>query len=78
MYKRWVLKPGGYPEKVTSLAVALGVVPALAELLMQRDINTFAEARAFFRPELSDLHDPFLMKDMDKAVVRVINAIEKK
>ncbi len=78
MYKRWVLKPGGYPEKVTSLAAALGVVPALAELLMQRDINTFAEARAFFRPELSDLHDPFLMKDMDKAVVRVINAIEKK
>lgn len=68
MHKRWVLKPGGDPEKVASLAVALGVAPALAELLIQRDVNTFAEARAFFRPELGNLHDPFLMKDMDLAV----------
>ncbi len=77
MQKRWVLKPGGEPEKVASLAAALDVVPALAELLLQRDVNTFAEARAFFKPELGDLHDPFLMKDMDKAVGRVIHAIEK-
>ena len=76
MHKRWVLKPGGDPEKVTHLAAALGVAPALAELLVQRDVNTFAEARAFFRPELSNLHDPFLMKDMDKAVERIIKAIE--
>ncbi|MFH1120078.1 MAG: DHH family phosphoesterase [Bacteroidota bacterium] len=77
MHKRWVLKPGGDPEKVASLAAALGVAPALAELLVQRDVNTFAEARAFFRPELGNLHDPFLMKDMDKAVERIIRAIEK-
>lgn len=76
MHKRWVLKPGGDPEKVAHLAAALGVAPALAELLVQRDVNTFAEARAFFRPELSNLHDPFLMKDMDKAVERIIKAIE--
>ncbi|MHC1777194.1 MAG: DHH family phosphoesterase [Lentimicrobium sp.] len=78
MQKRWVLKPGGEPEKVTSLAAALGVGPALAELLIQRDVNTFAEARAFFRPELSNLHDPFLMKDMDLAVTRIFRAIENK
>jgi len=76
MHKRWVLKPGGDPEKIAPLAAALGVAPALAELLVQRDVNTFAEARAFFRPELSNLHDPFLMKDMDKAVERIIKAIE--
>ncbi len=78
MQKRWVLKPGGDPEKATSLAAALGVGPALAELLIQRDVNTFAEARAFFRPELSNLHDPFLMKDMDLAVARIFRALENK
>lgn len=77
MHKRWVLKPGGDPEKVASLAAALGVAPALAELLIQREVNTFEEARAFFRPELANLHDPFLMKDMDKAVARVVRAIEQ-
>ncbi len=76
MQKRWVLKPGGDPEKVASLVTALGVVPALAELLVQRDINTFEEARDFFRPELKNLHDPFLMKDMDKAVSRIIQALD--
>lgn len=76
MQKRWVLKPGGDPEKVASLAVALGVAPTLAELLVQRDVFTFAEARAFFRPELTNLHDPFLMKDMDKAVERIFKALD--
>lgn len=76
MHKRWVLKPGGDPEKVASLAAALGVAPALAELLIQRDVNTFAEARAFFRPELGNLHDPFLMKDMDLAVNRINKAMD--
>jgi len=61
---------------VASLVTALGVVPALAELLVQRDINTFEEARDFFRPELKNLHDPFLMKDMDKAVSRIIQALD--
>jgi len=78
MHKRWVLKPEGDPEKVTSLAKVLGVVPALAELLAQRDVHTYDEARAFFRPEMSNLHDPFLMKDMDKAVGRIMKAIENK
>lgn len=78
MHKRWVLKPGGDPEKVAQLSAALGVVPALAELLVQRDIGTYEEARAFFRPELSDLHNPFLMKDMDRAVERIQTALGHK
>ncbi|MCB9016039.1 MAG: DHH family phosphoesterase [Lentimicrobiaceae bacterium] len=76
MQKRWVLKPGGDPATVTALAEELGVGPKLAELLVQRGINTYGEARAFFRPELSNLHDPFLMKDMDKAVERIAKALD--
>jgi single-stranded-DNA-specific exonuclease len=47
-------------------------------LLVQRGVETYEDARVFFRPELSDLHDPFLMKDMDKAVARLIKAVEEK
>ncbi len=60
------------------LAEALGVSPILAKLLIQRGITTFDEAKKFFRPQLSDLHDPFLMKDMDKAVQRLNQAIANK
>lgn len=59
-----------------SLANALKVHPALCRLLVVRGINDYEAARHFFRPELSDLHDPFLMKDMDKAVDRISEAIE--
>ena len=58
------------------LSAALNVDMAIANLLIQRGIKTFSEARSFFRPKLTDLHDPFLMKDMDKAVVRVKKAID--
>jgi len=77
MQKRWVLKPGGDPQKVAALAAALGVTQPLAELLVQRNVDNFADAKAFFRPELSNLHNPFLMKDMDKAVERIVKAIDK-
>jgi len=60
------------------LAEELGVSPVLAQLLIQRGITTFEEAKKFFRPQLSDLHDPFLMKDMDKAVNRLNQAIANK
>ncbi|MBQ7162683.1 MAG: single-stranded-DNA-specific exonuclease RecJ [Bacteroidales bacterium] len=60
------------------LAEELGVSPVLAQLLIQRGITTFDEAKKFFRPQLSDLHDPFLMKDMDKAVNRLNQAIANK
>ena len=60
---------------VSRLSSELGIDPVLAELLVLRGVNTFDEARAFFRPSLSGLHDPFLMKDMDAAVERVHRAV---
>lgn len=78
MLKRWVLKDRGDSEKVAALSSALGIGSVLAELLVQRGVNTFEEAKAFFRPTLDQLHDPFLMKDMDKAVQRITKAIGQK
>ncbi|MEZ4857417.1 MAG: single-stranded-DNA-specific exonuclease RecJ [Flavobacteriaceae bacterium] len=73
---RWTLLPKPEKENITTLATALGVEPFVASLLLQRGIETFEEAKKFFRPSLEDLHDPFLMKDMDRAVARIENAIE--
>ena len=58
------------------LANELSISPVLAQLLIQRGILTFDDARSFFRPDLNDLHDPFLMKDMDKAVERLTKAMQ--
>ncbi len=74
MEKRWVLKQKGDAPLVSGIAVALGIENALAELLVQRGISSFEEAKAFFRPDLSQLHDPFLLNDMDKAVERIAEA----
>lgn len=76
MEKRWVLKEQGDPGVIEALAKSLTIDTQLASLLVQRGVTTFDEAKAFFRPQLSDLHDPFLMKDMDKAVARVEKAIQ--
>lgn len=73
---RWTLKPIPDPEKVNSLAKVLNVERLVAFLLVQRGIETFEAAKKFFRPSLDDLHDPFLMKDMDRAVSRIEEAIE--
>ncbi|KGO90398.1 single-stranded-DNA-specific exonuclease RecJ [Flavobacterium suncheonense] len=75
---RWTLKPEPNPETVAKLAAELNVDALIAKLLVQRGIATFDEARKFFRPSLEDLHDPYLMKDMDKAVERVEKAIANK
>ena len=72
---RWSLKPLPDPNLVAALTQALEVPEAIATLLLQRGVSTFAEAKKFFRPSLDDLHDPFLMKDMDKAVDRVEKAL---
>ena len=72
---RWTLKPKPEEEKINELATALQVSGTIASLLLQRDISSFEEARQFFRPSLNDLHDPYLMKDMDKAVARLEQAI---
>ena len=68
---RWTLKPKPDSQKVTQLAEALNVEEFVATLLVQRGIETFEEARDFFRPKLEHLHNPYLMKDMDKAVARI-------
>ena len=73
---RWTIKPKPSEEKVKKLAEALNVAEFVATLLVQRGIETFEEARQFFRPTLADLHNPFLMKDMDKAVERIELAIK--
>ncbi len=73
--KKWILKEGTDQEVVRQLSSELGVDPVLAELLVQRGVHTFEQARAFFRPDLNDLHDPFLMQDMDKAVERLHRAV---
>lgn len=72
---RWTLKPNPNPEKAKQLALQLNVNELIASLLLQRGIETFEEARQFFRPSLQDLHHPYLMKDMDKAVTRIEKAV---
>ncbi len=75
MKKRWVIRQQDKPEVVRNLARALNIDEHLAALLVQRNVRTYEEAREFFRPDLKQLHDPFLMKDMDKAVDRIERAI---
>lgn len=74
--KKWILKDSGDRETISRLSAELGIDPILARLLEQRGIKTFEEARRFFRPSLSSLHDPFLMKDMDIAVDRLEKAVK--
>lgn len=71
----WVVQECKDQETVSRLSSELGIDPVLAELLVQRGIKTFEEARVFFRPNMDRLHDPFLMQDMDKAVERLHEAI---
>jgi single-stranded-DNA-specific exonuclease len=77
MERKWIMKQKGNPADVQRLAEELSIDTVLANLLVQRGIYTFQDARAFFRPKLEDLHDPFLMKDMDVAVNRINNAIKE-
>ena len=72
---RWTLKPKPETEKVQHLAKALNVDGLIAALLLDRGVETFDQAKQFFRPSLDDLHDPYLMKDMEKAVQRIEKAI---
>ena len=78
MEKNWILKSQGEGKDVERLSAELEIAKPLATLLVQRGFNTFDKAKSFFRPQLSDLHDPFLMKDMEDAVSRIRTAIENK
>jgi len=77
MDMRWVQKKHIDNKLVDSLSEALNINKHLATLLVQRGVETFEKAKSYFRPSLKDLHDPFLMKDMDKAVERIVSAVEK-
>lgn len=72
---RWTLKPKPSEESIIKLKEALQVDEFVATLLLQRGISTYEEAKTFFRPSLDNLHNPFLMKDMDLAVSRIEKAI---
>ena len=72
---RWSLKQNPDSQIIQHLKTTLNVSPLVANLLAQRGITTFNQAKKFFRPELADLYNPYLMKDMDKAVVRIEKAI---
>ncbi|MBC8111920.1 MAG: DHH family phosphoesterase, partial [Verrucomicrobia bacterium] len=76
MEKNWTVKNMPSLADIERLALSLNISATPATLLLQRGITNFEEAKAFFRPELSQLHDPFLMKNMDKAVARLIQALE--
>ena len=74
---RWTASPKLNDQKVSQLAELINVPNMIAQLLLQRGIETFEQAKKFFRPQLHDLYDPFLMKDMDKAIDRLILAMQK-
>ncbi len=76
--KRWYLRKDYDIEIVEKLAASLGVDNIIATLLVERGVTTFEEARRFFRPSLDQLHDPFIMKDMDRAIERIERAVDNK
>lgn len=77
MVKHWEIKDAD-EQKVTALTGALKVNPLISRILVGRGIESFEKAKAYFRPDISQLHDPWLMKDMDRAVERIIRAIDQK
>ncbi|MEI7963670.1 MAG: single-stranded-DNA-specific exonuclease RecJ [Chitinophagaceae bacterium] len=76
MIKRWNILTADETQ-VQQLSASLNINPTLCRMLVQRGINTFDKAKQYFRPQLSQLHDPWLMKDMDKAVNRIVQAFER-
>lgn len=71
----WIAKPLPDRNEIIRFAAELRVPQAIAALLLQRGLNTIQDVHAFFHPSLSNLHNPFLMKDMDKAVARIVQAL---
>ncbi|PZR41589.1 MAG: single-stranded-DNA-specific exonuclease RecJ [Azospira oryzae] len=78
MNKRWIHKPAPSAEEVAELSQRININPYLSAILIQRGITDFDSAKNFFRPSLDQLHDPFLMRDMDRAVERMKRAIDNK
>lgn len=76
--KNWIFRQDYDSEVVDRLSKALGVDKIIATLLVERGVSTFEEARCFFRPSLDQLHDPFRMKDMDRAIARINDAVRRR
>ncbi len=76
MVHKWILKPQGDKQLVENLSKELNIATPIANMLVQRNITTFDEAKDFFRPSLEKLHNPFLMQDMQKAIERLNNALQ--
>ena len=77
MDKRWKILQAD-SGKTTVLQESLKISHALCHILAKRGFDSFDKAKQYFRPQLSDLHDPWLMKDMDIAIARILTAFEKK
>jgi single-stranded-DNA-specific exonuclease len=77
MEKRWIIKEKGKKSEIDELSEALNVDRIISTLLVQRGIKNFEEAKSYFRPQLEDLHDPFLMADMNQAVDRIGSAMNR-
>ena len=77
MKKNWNIKKNSNEETVRNLQEILKVDRIIASLLYQRKITGFDEAKSFFRPDLNELHNPFLMRDMDKAIERIQKALDE-
>ena len=76
--KNWIKIDQPTIDEVSSLQIDLKIPQFICSLLLQRGVNSLDKAKFFFRPELDSLHDPFLMKDMDKAIDRINNASSEK
>ena len=76
-YMRWKIKEDGNKEQIAQLKKELVIPEIIAKLLVERGITTFDAAKNFFRPSIKSLHDPFLMEDMQKAVDRINDALDK-
>ncbi len=77
MDKRWKILQAD-DEKVNALQQSLNINSTICKILVERGIDDFQKAKDFFRPQLNQLHDPFLMKDMQKAIQRILSAIDRK
>ena len=74
----WIIEENTEESIINLLSKELNVDPIISSMLVNRGIKSFEQAKDFFRPNLNQLHDPFLMKDMDIAVSRIVSAIENK
>ena len=78
MSKNWIIQTPPSNSIVEELKQTLCISDVLAQILAQKGIHTYDAAKDFFRPRLDQLHDPFFLKDMDRAVARIVQAIENK